>query len=289
MSKKLTLSILLCSLLFLIVFPIPSSECVKQTLVLWYQNVLPALLPALLLVHLLLGFNITRQKPQLVCLLIGTFCGFPLGCQCVCEAVRKGQISKETGQLYAAAFNQFSPVFLSSYVATAMLELPVKRVFYILYGSHFLLLLPLLVLAKRKNQTFLAQEKENEATEILSFFSLLDRAIVKSSETLVKIGGYMLCCSLLRTMLTTFSIPSKLLLFAAGTLETTSGIAYLATVCSNPSVMRLLALSFTAFGGICGFLQVNKPLESAGLKKRDYLFFKTGAGLLAALLYVLLP
>lgn len=289
MSKKLTLPILLGFLIYMILFPQQTAECVRQTLVLWYRNVLPALLPALLTVHLLLNCNITRFHPESLCMFIGIFCGFPLGCQCVCNAVQKGQISKDKGKLYAVAFNQFSPVFLSSYVATSMLQIPAKTVFMILYTSHLVLFLPLYQYTKKKEQTFIVKKSTADlAAKGPSFISVLDMAIVKSSDTLVKIGGYMLVCTFLRTILQTMVPNNTFLIVLAGCLETTSGIAYTALNCTNEFLMKTLILAFVSFGGLCGFLQVSRSLEAAELDKTFYICFKLLAGVISALLYILL-
>lgn len=287
MSQKLTLPVLLCCLIFMIVFPQQTADCVRQTLILWYQNVLPALLPALLIVHLLLNCTVIPMHPESFCLFVGVCCGFPLGCQCVCSAVQKGQISREKGHLYAAAFNQFSPVFLSAYVSS-ILNLPAITVFVILYGANLLLFLPLFWLAGHKEQTYFDKPDPDPIKDYShTFFALLDNAIIKSSDTLVKIGGYMLICSMLRTILQKMSSSKLLLVMVAGFLETTSGIAYTSTICTNADLMDLAVLFFTAFGGMCGFLQVSRSLEEAGLKNSFYLCFKLSAGILAALLFIL--
>ncbi|MGN0170265.1 MAG: hypothetical protein ACI39H_05805 [Lachnospiraceae bacterium] len=229
----------------------------------------------------------TGIHSEILCFIIGTTCGFPLGCYYVSECVQRGELSKEKGQLYATAFNQFSPVFLVSYVATAMLDMKVTKTLAILYASHLLLFIPLSIMIGHKQQTFLTtQHDPGPKQKNPSLIIMLDHAIIKSSETLVKIGGYMLVCSLLRTMLQKFISNQMILVLLAGLLETTSGVAFLNQSCASYHLMRMLGLGFTAFGGICGFLQVSSPLESAGLNKKFYICFKIVAGILASLLYL---
>ena len=115
-------------------------------------------------------------------------------------------------------------------------------------------------------------------------FSVLESCILNSSETLVKVGGYLMIFSVLLALLELLPIRSPGFLLLKSSLEMTNGILLLSQSLSKPQVLYPLLLALTSFGGWCSVAQTQSMIAGTGLKLSSYIIQKLTAALAVSLL-----
>ena len=126
-----TLFTLFC-LLLLFLFPAASFEGAKRGLLLWFNIVLPTLLPFLIFSNLCVQLNITKTfsvflYPVLKHIMpispngcypiaIGMLSGYPMGAKACADMTSSGKISPAEGQFLLSFCNNASPMFLLNYL-----------------------------------------------------------------------------------------------------------------------------------------------------------------------------
>lgn len=301
-------TILILALLFL--FPGASFEGAKKGLLLWFQIVLPTLLPFLIFSNLMLRLNITNSfsvflYPILKKIMpispdgcypiaIGLLSGYPMGAKACADITASGKITACEGQFLLSFCNNASPMFLLNYVLLQSLH--VKDHLWVFMGiligsSLFCGYLYLFIhKADFKNKPLFPapsvtniEKKEasaaisgNKASSVKpTYFQILDLSILNSFEVITKIGGYIILFSLLANLITSFApfpaIPKALLI---GALEITTGIQYIKVSSLSYPVKLLLAMALSAFGGFSSIAQTGSVLLGSPLKLTTYVKYK---------------
>lgn len=147
-QKKLLSLLPLLFLFLILLFPTQARNGASSGLLLWFNVLLPTLLPFMILSDLIRRLHIIdtlcnriasrtgRNLYFLYPLLLGLLCGLPLGAKLTAEAVRSGQLSRKQGQFLLTVCNNSSTMFLMGYVADVQLQRPELI-------SCFILLVPL--------------------------------------------------------------------------------------------------------------------------------------------------
>lgn len=288
MKKRLSIFIIMLFILFILIYP---ADCVKAAangLILWYENILPALLPFTIFSNILIqsgylddmiraaGPVLNRlffQHPQAAYPIVSGFLfGFPIGSKTTADLLRKGKLTVHEANILCAMCNNISPVFISSYLLIASLGLYDKTwmTYAILYLPPLLSGLFLLRLTKP------LPLKKNTASGSNLNFQIIDAGIMNSFETLLKLGGYIMLFSLLSQMCTHLTGKNELLyLCTTGITEITNGIYVIAQSQSYPLALKYpLIIGITAFGGISGFAQTASMVKDTGISMRFYLGFR---------------
>jgi sporulation integral membrane protein YlbJ len=157
-ARKGTL-IKLAVLLFLIImllFPDSVFHGASSGLLLWFHNVLPNLLPFIIVSNLIVRLSITKQISKVFypifgklfhisregCypIVIGFLSGIPMGAKASADLESERRISTEEAQFLMAMCNNASPMFIIGYIALTQLNLPSIKyaLFAIIYGSAIL-------------------------------------------------------------------------------------------------------------------------------------------------------
>lgn len=278
---------------FLLFFPKHALVHAKTGLMLWFYTLLPSLLPFLILSNLLLHTGILdnfMQKSQIFwrkcfglssqgayALVLGIFCGYPMGAKITADLYEKHRISKEEAS-YLLTFSSYpGPSFLSAYLCTGLFNRPylVIPTYIIIYLSGIFCSL----FTRRfyrpssgSSGTFLAK-KEISASP--SFGELLDISIMNGFETIVRLGGYIILFSILQGMLKLLFLPLpdiKYLIF--GFVEVTTGTSELLHSSYPFSLTYPLALGFTSLGGLCIAAQTKSVLGNTDLSLKPYVLGK---------------
>jgi len=275
---------------FPIFYPTLAVKTVLESLLLWYSRVLPPLFRTRILVNMFLRVNTSSKHPIFFCILSGILCGFPIGALMSLEFVSQGRLTYKQGLLCATLFNQFSPAFLTSYIALECLgESPIV-VFGILYGTQFLLYFIINFRTFRNSQpstTIPSQKNETFPTEVS--YKVVDASILSSCEALIKICGYMILCNLISTILTQITENELFSALTAPILELTGGVHRLATTSISEDIRYALIFAFVSFGRVSGLLQVQDFLNNAKISQKHYLSLKIlsslSTGIIAYLYY----
>ena len=131
---------LLLLLLLMLAFPMASLEGAKSGLMLWFETVLPALLPFMILSGLLIRLRVTRavsvflypvlkhifpiSKEGCYPVFIGFLSGIPVGAKTTADMLEQKLLSKKEAQFLCALCNNASPMFIMSYIAASKLKRP---------------------------------------------------------------------------------------------------------------------------------------------------------------------
>ena len=305
-------------------FPDASLAGAKRGLLLWFNTVLPTLLPFIIISTLLVHLNIASflcklcypvigklfgvSKSACDPILLGFLTGIPLGAKTCSDLVSAGTLSVSEGQFLASMCNNASPMFVLSYIALSELNLPHLSIFLIviLYGSsiisayilrHFysfytgntyhveISSLQEKVYVQSLNSTPVQRKK----SYILNF-TVVDEAILDGFEVITKIGGYIILFSIFAQII--LSIPGLhdwIKFISVGICEITIGIDTIAKSALSAPMKIVLILTITSFGGFSGLAQTKSVFAESGLSIKTYLKVKltnTIITLLLASLYV---
>lgn len=288
MKKSVSAISAIIILLLLLTHSSLSYEGACQGLLLWFQTVLPTLLPFMLFSSLIVKLGgipllIAPFRPILThafklsdngcyVLISGLLCGYPMGAKTCSEFLGQGLLSPKEARYLLAICNHPSPMFLLGYAIfglapSAAVPAPAAALLLSLY----LPILPLSFLA-RKAYGFCPQDNTNrpEQAEQASF----DTIMMNSFEIMVKIGGYIMLFSILAAFIRqTPAISSFQKAFFLGLVEITTGIQAIKTTLDSPLKELLLTMS-TAFGGLSGLFQTKSVLKNPALSVRHYALWK---------------
>ena len=106
-------------------------------------------------------------------------------------------------------------------------------------------------------------------------------------ETLTRLGGYIMLFSMIASLLQKLPVPRVVTLILTGMVEITNGIAMLPDSGLPQSVQYVLAVVYTAFGGLSGIAQTSSMIRDTPLSIKRYciakLLLAACCGLLACL------
>lgn len=313
--KKIMYIIIIISLLsYILLFPKDSVAAAAMGLNLWYEKMLPTLLPVSILSYILIhsgildGFTRTLHRlikhvfpissSGLYPLVAGLLFGFPLGSKITAELVDSGKMSKEEGSRLYCICNNISPMFVSSFILNDCLQRPDLRTptFLILYVPPLLLYMvqnrkkhfPEPSSQKQGRQTGehifsasveaqaveKASEKAGKKTASMNF-QIIDAGIMNGFETLAKLGGYIMLFAILAQMTTLLPVSNPYLkCVLIGFTEITNGISHTAVHVADFKLAYPMMMAYTAFGGISGLAQTASMVKDTGFSLLPYIFTK---------------
>lgn len=317
--RRIILAVIIFSyILLLFFFPVLCIEGAKNGLLLWFEQLLPSLLPFLILSGLCVRFGLTDfigklfypffrflpiSKQGCYPIVIGFLSGYPVGAKTCADMLIEKKLTKREASFLLCLCNNASPMFLTGFTACNCLGLPKYRylIFFIIVISGLfsaLLLYPFLF--KHMPETYSSTvgsitESAIENKKILaapsSAIQKLDETILSGFEVMVKIGGYIILFSIPATLFSAlfsylFSDSNQLSVFlpaiVLGTLEISTGVSFLGSAALPFLTKIVLTLSVCAFGGFSALAQTKSVIGSSGLSIRYYLLSKILQSIFAA-------
>lgn len=289
MRKQVFFPIFLYFLLFVLLFPAHSKQVTLDTLVLWYRFVIPSLLPAMILVQFYFLSGNNQSMPVIPGIFFAICAGFPIGAMIVISWVKRYKLPEKSALFLCAMLNHFSFSFISAYVTSEILKVSMRH-FAPEYYLFQLLAFTLIGITGYNGSLRFDFAKSNVSTKemLLSYESSqsLGNAILKSSEILLKLYGYMLFCNLFLKSLSLFTSCKPLHLGAGLLLEVTSGLHLLIGINSLP-LRIILCNAALSLGGLCGLLQVLPLLKEEGFSFMGYIRLKVTATLLTSVFWII--
>ena len=280
MSKKILPFIFLAGTLFLLLaFPELALTYAKNGLLIWYQKMVPALLPMMILTSCMIKTNLTESFSQLLhpvtkklyhlspngtyALFVGFLCGFPIGAKTICELYTGKKLSKKEADLLLPICNNIGPVFMLSYGLKTFLN---KNIYFVLMTFYAIPLLYALFLFNKKSfQKSLVEPKHKSP-----FCVALDESISESASGILSLGGYLMFFNILSIVpLKLFEQSPKWTYFSTCILEITNGLSHKALL------PPYFILSLIQFGGICCIFQTIKYISKTDLSIKRYIMHKT--------------
>lgn len=295
MKKIITIICIIAFFVLMLCFPNETFIGASEGLLLWFQIVLPTLLPFIIISNVLVHTNAVSYisdilKPfiqKLFCvsnygcyvILVGFMCGYPMGAKSVGDLIKSGHISKREGQYLLSFCNNTSPMFIISYI--------VMRNFKndsLLMGTLCILFLAPILCSFLFRQ-FYGIKKErtnmrvNRKKDFSFSFQIFDTCMMDSFETITKVGGYIILFSIL------FVFCKKLpCTWLVATLEISNGIPYLMSMNAHFTLIFPLVLALTTFGGFCALLQTHSMIQNTGLSITHYIIQKLITALVTSFL-----
>jgi len=289
MKKTYLILVLIFILCFMLIFPVYGMEGVRNGLVLWYERVLPALLPFSIISYILVASNnlyffshilypfikkLIPVSPEGVYpVLAGFLFGFPLGSKVVSQLFCAKKLSEKEAAILLSMCNNISPVFITGYVVHQSIGYDAY-----MFPSIVCIYLPALIIGSLRLRSLHLDSnyKKNETSRSQITFKIIDAGIMNGFETLLKLCGYIVLFSILCEPLKQLqnTLPT-LGIFSSGILEVTNGVSYIESCGLSRKAMFLLCNFFTAFGGLCGFAQTSSMVSDTTLSMKNYFVDKS--------------
>lgn len=300
----------------MLMFPQAVVTGAGKGLLLWFQVVLPTLLPFIIISNLLIQTHavnyIAKATAPLFCrffrvseygsfaILTGFMCGYPMGSKVTGDLLRCGKISRAEGSYLLSFCNNTSPMFIISYVLIQNLKqedlfipsLVILMGAPILCSFIFRRAMPNLFL-ERPVRTYHRESKSCPETFVSAGQEgLVDHCIMNGFETITKVGGYIMLFSIIIEIgsLLPFSSAALNSLFFPS-LEITNGIRNLCAGALSQAEKFVLCLSLTSFGGWCSIAQTQCMIQGTGLSIFPYIIQKlitAGVTSLLCILYLVI-
>ncbi len=281
-------------LVVMLCFPMETFHGATNGLLLWFQTILPTLLPFMILSNLSIRTNcvfyISRAIRPFIqklfhvsddacyAVLIGFLCGYPMGAKVIADLLTSGRITRNEGQYLLSFCNNTSPMFIVSYIVMQTF----KDKEMLLITLQILFLSPIVcsfLFQKIYHITSSSVHSLHTQKEIHFDFQMFDDAIMNGFETITKVGGYMILFSIL------FTLGKKLpITFSLPLLEISNGIPLIVKLSSNFSIVYPYVLGLTSFGGLCAVAQTNSMIQNTGLRIFPYIIQKLITALVTSLL-----
>lgn len=315
MKKKLIFLSLVIFTGYILIFPKDAVAAASGGLVLWYEQVLPTLLPFAIVSNVLissgyLSYLIKPFSPLIrwflpvsdngaFVILSGFLFGFPMGSKNCAELLKSGQLEKKEADILFIITNNISPVFISSFILNQQLMMPSRTAV-----SFLILYLPPLLLGKlllHKNRKSASSKVQNSipasakrpAPRSQMNFKIIDAGIMNGFETLTRLGGYIMLFSMIASILQKLPLSANLKLIMTGITEITNGIYLIPRTITHADNRYILAMAFTAFGGLSGIAQTSSMIKDTKLSLRNYCQMKIWlmicSGILAWLVTLCFP
>lgn len=285
--------------LIILIFPKEIMNSVKNGLILWFNFVLPALLPFMISINLLKATPFPSLLSRLLgpvtnrifgvssfgifAIVSGMLSGYPLGAKLVSELYSEKKLTKGEAQYLLSFTNNSGPLFIAGTVGTGLLKSNTAGFFLLII--HYISALSIgILLPKPKGKiTGLSQ------TNSLNIGKELKNSIYNGIEAIVLVGGYIIffsiICTILQSVLAQFNLNIFLKAIIFGILEITNGCKELTEI-SRLSLSIISAI--IAFGGLSIHSQSIGYISSTDLSSVKYVFSKFIQGILAFIICFLL-
>lgn len=287
--------------LFLIVCILTNSQLslayALMGLQLWFEKMIPALFPFMIVSGIMIRMNLTDGFSKLLypvirplyqispnacyAMIIGFLCGFPMGAKTVSDLVKRNMLSRTEAELLLAFCNNIGPVYFCSFVLPLLGR---ELVFPYVLGMYGIPLLYGFILRhtfyKSKLSVpdrFSLQMTPSHSTE-LKILNEVDDAINSSIQSILSLGGYMILFNLMN--LIPHVIFGKTPIRLAPLFEITGGLKL------SEGQFPLYAFILLSFGGLSCMAQTYHCIQGTNLSISRYLIHKLVLTLLTILYYL---
>lgn len=307
-NTYLTLTLLLL-MLILLLFPELCLQSAQKGLLLWFNKVLPSLLPFMILINILVPLDglknlidfstpFTRKIWNLpgysfFSFIMGLIASYPMGAKIVKQLHQTSKLSKSEAELTLCFSNNCGPLFIIGTIGTAMLTS--TSLGYYLFFIHLSSALIMSLLVTRSGDSSPQDVNNTYSTSSPPpFSSLLNQAVMNAMDTIVCVGGYIILFSVLTSLLTETPVAHSLVSLisdssiikstftsiTASLLELSNGSYQFSTL--PLSIYSLAAIAAAiGFGGLCVYFQTLYVLEDSPLSTKPYFFSKCLQGVLS--------
>ena len=297
------------------VFPQDAVAAAKDGLLLWFNNVLPALLPFIVGINLLMGLGTLSRFGKFLspvmrplfgvsgaggfALAAGMISGYPMGAKIVSALRKNNSISKVEAQRLIGFSNNSGPLFIIGAVGIGMFGS--SSVGYFILAVHYLSAVLSGILHRfykthcnSHEPTYLPEKKYQSQ----SFLTQLSESVKNAMETILMIGGFIIIFSVISSLLQQtgiifliselFANEAQLIGLNAnglsgvltGIIEITNGANIIAASAVNRPAI-LAATAVISFGGFSIHAQAAGFIKETDISFGGYLLSKIVHGALS--------
>lgn len=273
------------------------TEGCRQGISLWYNSIIPVLLPFMLLTGVILSTidlnSISARSACLLTLIIGLFCGFPTGTLTISFLYQNNRINRHTAQSMLPLCNNVSPMFLYGYIYSSYLcrFISLKILLTCLYIPQFICTALILFMPRKRyaitsHSRCLAIKRRAKHEAAATVGNSPDQHPASLFDTAARnitfIGIYMVIFAIFSSIITHY-LPYRTAYIATAFLEISSGIDTLNSITITDKIKTVLSLSLTAFGGLSALFQSYDLIQKTGLSFIKYIYAKCLYGVLCAM------
>jgi len=284
-SYKLSRFIIILIFVIMVLNPEVSLIGAKHGLMLWFNIIIPSLLPAIIISNLIVSvYGDSFKNPFLYIVFTGLLCGYPLGAATTSQLSNKNKIDTKKMQFLMAICNNSSPMFITNYIIISTLNQK-ANLFQMLVIIYFPLLILLTLFMIRNRNLSYNISKSNSGNTVMKNINMgvIDSSIMSGFEIVTKVGGYIILFSILSTYIQNLPIKNELLkCIISGTFEITTGIDCIGKAAFSMELKKLLVCIFTAFGGLSCIAQTHSIIHKTGFSIKKYIYHKLIITLLTA-------
>lgn len=306
--KKLILFPVIIFIIIALTHPAVTLEGATNGLMIWFNKLLPTLLPFFILLNVLWNagiiFSLLEKFPgkkQTTAILLtavaGLTFGLPVGAKMTADFQRSGLFTKKVSERLLVACNQLSPAFVGSFVLLSCLNQP-RRILI----SYVILYLPgviLVMVTLLQNNHTLEKSHGNpvqssdlysikKASRFQTLFQIIDAGIMNGFETITKLGGYLIMfgilCQYMKDLVSINDLWKGVFLM---TTEITSGIYTFTSSQCDADIKYILCMSALSFGGLCTHAQTYSVISDTKISKVSYFVGKIISAVNTCLLSIL--
>lgn len=295
----------MCIILFFIcmlMFPQAVFQGASTGLLLWFNTVLPTLLPFIIISNLLIHTCaidvIARIISPVLCrffrvspygafaVLTGFLCGCPMGGKVTADLMKKGCISEKESRYLLSFCNNTSPMFIISYIIWQNLKCPeITLPLLAITLSAPVLLSFFFRIIYRIPKDIIAGSLSQKKVVSKDTTDMLDVCIMNGFETITRIGGYIMLFSICISLVQLIPVKTPLItLILLPSLEVTTGVSMICRASLSTNMKIISALTLASFGGWCAAAQTRAVVQETRLPLSPYIIEKLAAALATSFL-----
>ena len=269
-----------------------------QALKQWYETMIPALFPMMLMSSILVDIRFAEKIGKLLnhtllrflhisdsgcyCLVTGFLFGFPMGAKTTADMLSQNKINHEEAEYLVSFINCLGPMYILNLIQNRFPSHNIAALFLGVYGLPLIYGLILRYTIYREEKFH--QHKNAIKTINSSLSDAIYECVPKCGRSILMLGGYMVLFQVsfitLEHFLHSINVVSNAYY---PLLEITGGLFLLPADIPLPWL-----LFYLVFGGACCTLQTYSLLKPAGLSIRKYLYHKIILAAASFLLGILL-
>ena len=269
-----------------------ASALCMQALKQWYETMIPALFPMMLISSILVDTGFAQKIGKILnhtllrflrisdsgcyCLLTGFLFGFPMGAKTTADMIAKKAVTHEEAEYLLSFINCLGPMYTLNLIHKLFPAHDILTLLFGVYGLPFFYGVFLRYTLHHKTN-FSPKTSETTNAQYINLIDSLYECVPKCGRSILMLGGYMVLFQVSFLTMEHFLTSINVVTTACyPLLEVTGGFFLLP---QDTSLSWLLF--YTTFGGACCIIQTYSFLKPAGLSIRNYLLHKTILSVLA--------
>lgn len=273
----------------------------SKGLVLWFNNILPTLLPFMIISNLIINtkaidllvkwfsplfcrlFHVSRYGVfAVVC---GFFCGYPMGSKVTCDLLANNYITFNEAKYLLSFCNNTSPMFIISFIMIQNLDCRslILSSVLILYLSPVICSFIFRKIYHINSDMYNSISYNSKCSPYCS--GLFDSCIMNAFEMITKVGGYIMIFSILVGLSQLLPFNDSLAsTFFRSLFEISSGINILSGSAFSFSTRYTLCMFLASFGGWCAIAQTKSIIAPYRISIFPYTIEKLVTAVVTSLL-----